>query len=45
MYDVGDVISTYTYRMGLEGLQISSTTAIGLTQSVLILSWFTQLIN
>jgi putative aldouronate transport system permease protein len=35
VYDVGDVISTYTYRMGLEGLQFSSTTAIGLTQSVI----------
>jgi putative aldouronate transport system permease protein len=34
VYDVGDVISTYTYRLGLEQLQYSLTTAIGLTQSI-----------
>jgi len=34
VYDVGDVISTYTYRLGLEQMQYSLTTAIGLTQSV-----------
>lgn len=34
VYDVGDVISTYTYRLGLEQQQYSLTTAIGLTQSV-----------
>ncbi len=35
VYEVGDVISTYTYRLGLEGMQFSLTTAIGLTQSVI----------
>ena len=34
VYDVADVISTYTYRLGIEGSQFSLTTAIGLTQSV-----------
>ncbi|HOJ11842.1 MAG TPA: ABC transporter permease subunit [Clostridiales bacterium] len=34
VYDVGDVISTYTYRIGLEGGRYSLTTAIGLGQSV-----------
>ncbi|MDY3286887.1 MAG: ABC transporter permease subunit [Eubacteriales bacterium] len=34
VYDVGDVISTYTYRLGLVDTQYSLTTAIGLTQSV-----------
>ncbi len=34
VYDVGDVISTYTYRLGLEQMQYSLTTAIGLTQSI-----------
>jgi putative aldouronate transport system permease protein len=34
VYDVGDVISTYTYRLGIEQTQYSLTTAIGLTQSV-----------
>lgn len=34
VYDVADVISTYTYRLGIEGAQFSLTTAIGLTQSV-----------
>lgn len=34
VYDVGDVISTYTYRLGIEKTQYSLTTAIGLSQSV-----------
>lgn len=34
VYDVGDVISTYTYRMGIVNAQYSRTTAIGLAQSV-----------
>jgi putative aldouronate transport system permease protein len=34
VYDVGDVISTYTYRLGIEKTQYSLTTAIGLMQSV-----------
>jgi putative aldouronate transport system permease protein len=33
LYDVGDVISTYTYRLGIEKHQYSLTSAIGLTQS------------
>jgi len=34
VYDVGDVISTYTYRLGIEKTQYSLTTAIGITQSM-----------
>lgn len=34
VYDVGDVISTYTYRLGIVQTQYSLTTAIGLSQSV-----------
>jgi len=34
VYDVGDVISTYTYRLGIEKTQYSLTSAIGITQSV-----------
>ena len=34
VYDVGDVISTYTYRLGIEQTQFSLTTSIGFTQSV-----------
>lgn len=34
VYDVGDVISTYTYRMGIEKTQYSITAAIGITQSL-----------
>ena len=34
VYDVGDVISTYTYRLGIEQTQYSLTTAIGFSQSV-----------
>jgi len=33
VYDVGDVISTYVYRMGIERTQFSLTSAIGLSQS------------
>jgi len=33
VYDVGDVISTYTYRLGLVQMEYSLTSAIGLTQS------------
>ena len=32
--DVGDVIPTYVYRVGIRGLQFSLTTAVGLFQSV-----------
>lgn len=35
VYEVGDVISTYTYRLGIEEHEYSLTTAITLTQSVL----------
>ncbi|WP_235886248.1 ABC transporter permease [Paenibacillus cymbidii] len=35
VYEVGDVISTYIYRIGLEKAQYSMTTAIGLVQSLL----------
>lgn len=34
LYELGDVISTYTYRLGIEQARFSLTTAIGLTQSV-----------
>jgi len=34
VYDVGDVISTYTYRLGIENTQYSLTSAIGVSQSV-----------
>jgi putative aldouronate transport system permease protein len=33
-YEVGDVISTYVYRLGIEQTQFSLTSAIGLTQSL-----------
>jgi len=35
VYPVSDVISTYTYRLGIEQAQFSLTTAISLTQSLL----------
>ena len=35
VYDVGDVLSTYIYRVGIQNLQFSLTTAIGLFQSVI----------
>ncbi|MEA4890307.1 MAG: ABC transporter permease subunit [Clostridiaceae bacterium] len=34
VYNVGDVISTYVYRLGILNTQYSLTTAIGVTQSV-----------
>jgi len=34
LYDIGDVISTYTYRLGIEQARYSLTSAIGLTQSI-----------
>jgi len=37
VYDVADVISTYVYRVGIQGAQYSYTTAIGLFQSVVSL--------
>ncbi|MDQ1914915.1 ABC transporter permease subunit [Paenibacillus sp. GD4] len=41
VYDVGDVLSTYIYRVGLQDARFSLTTAIGLFQSVIgfILIW------
>jgi putative aldouronate transport system permease protein len=35
VYEVGDVISTYVYRLGIENTQFSLTAAIGLTQSLI----------
>jgi putative aldouronate transport system permease protein len=35
VYDVGDVISTYVYRIGIGNAQFSITTAIGLFQSLI----------
>jgi putative aldouronate transport system permease protein len=35
VYEVGDVISTYIYRIGLQEAKFSLTTAIGLFQSVI----------
>lgn len=34
VYETGDIIDTYVYRMGLEKLQYSFGTAVGLTKSV-----------
>lgn len=34
VYEVGDVISTYTYRLGIEQTRFSLTSAIGLSQSI-----------
>ena len=34
VFDVADVISTYVYRIGIQGAQFSYTTAVGLFQSV-----------
>lgn len=34
VYSVADVISTYTYRLGIESAQFSLTSAIGFTQSL-----------
>ncbi len=35
VYEVGDVLSTYIYRVGLQGMKFSLTTAIGLFQSLI----------
>lgn len=35
VYSVGDVLSTYVYRIGLEGMQYSYSTAIGLFKNVI----------
>ncbi len=35
VYSVGDVLSTYVYRIGLEGMQYSLSTAIGLFKNVI----------
>lgn len=35
VYDVGDVISTYTYRSGLENMQYSFATAVGLFKNII----------
>lgn len=37
VHDVSDVISTYVFRVGIQGAQFSFTTAIGLFQSVISL--------
>jgi putative aldouronate transport system permease protein len=44
IYDVGDVLSTYIYRIGLQGAQFSVTAAIGLFQSAIgfFLIWGTN---
>lgn len=44
VYDVGDVLSTYIYRIGLQSAQFSVTAAIGLFQSVIgfFLIWGTN---
>jgi len=41
VYDVGDVLSTYIYRVGLQGAKFSLTAAIGLFQSAIgfLLIW------
>lgn len=35
VYETGDIIDTYVYRMGLEKLQYSMSTAVGLFKSVI----------
>lgn len=35
VYEVGDVFSTYIYRIGLQGMQFSYTTAIGIFESLI----------
>ena len=35
VYDVGDVLSTYTYRVGLVNLEYSFATAVGLFKNVI----------
>lgn len=34
VYEVADIIDTYVFRMGLEGMQYSFATAVGLTRNV-----------
>jgi putative aldouronate transport system permease protein len=34
VYEVADIIDTYVFRMGLEGMQYSFATAVGLTKNV-----------
>lgn len=34
VYETGDIIDTYVYRMGLEKMQYSFATAVGLTKSI-----------
>ncbi len=35
VYETGDIIDTYVYRMGLEKMQYSFSTAVGLTKSII----------
>ncbi|MDR1060923.1 MAG: ABC transporter permease subunit [Clostridiales bacterium] len=44
VYEVGDVLSTFIYRIGIQDMQFSLTTAIGLFQSVIgfLLIWGTN---
>lgn len=48
VYSVGDIIDTYVYREGIQNLQYSYTTAVGLFKSVLSLvlvggtNWFSK---
>ena len=35
VYEVADIIDTYVYRMGLEGIQYSFATAVGLAKNVI----------
>ena len=51
VYDVSDVIKTYTYRVGLQNNDYGYSTAVGLFQSVVSLilvtgaNWFSEKIN
>lgn len=44
IYEVGDVLSTFIYRIGIQDMQFSLTTAIGLFQSLIgfLLIWGTN---
>lgn len=46
-YNTSDVISTFVYRRGLQGMQYSYATAVGLVESVICLFflWMTNLIS
>ena len=35
VYEVGDIIDTYVYRRGLEGMQYSYSTAVNLFKNVI----------